>query len=51
MTFRTIVALLAFVAIAACGGAATEAEVEESELIAHGNIAADVALNVTEWRG
>ena len=28
MTFRTIVALLAVVAIAACGGAATEEEVE-----------------------
>ena len=48
MTFRTIVALLAFVAIAACGGAATEEEVEvvqESPL----DDAAAVAAMIDEY--
>ena len=48
MTFRTIVALLAVVAIAACGGAATEEEVEvvqESPL----DDAAAVAAMIDEY--
>ena len=49
MTFRSIIALLAVVAIAACGGAATEEQVEVVEELPMDDAAA-IAAMIEEYK-